>query len=69
MALGSQTVLGSKHIDGETRIKRDIETTQYDTEGAFVAPTGSVIKTRDSTNGAHTTSITDCPMFQYFHSR
>ncbi|KAK1833801.1 hypothetical protein QBC39DRAFT_40444 [Podospora conica] len=39
---------------------------QYDPEGAFVASTWSVVETRDSTNGAHPTSITDFPMFQYF---
>lgn len=57
--------MSNKHLSEEARIKRDIERTQYDTEGASVAPTWSVIEARDLTNGAHTTSITAFHRFQY----
>lgn len=52
MAPGSQKVLGT-NTSAKRRIRRDIERIQYDTEGAFVAPTWSLIEARDSTNGAH----------------
>lgn len=52
MAPGSQKVFGT-NTSAKRRIRRNIERIQYDTEGAFVAPTWSLIEARDSTNGAH----------------